>query len=156
MCVHAAGVIILVCKFVCDCEAIFSAHCVDVADAFVIEEVDGCDALLFDGETERNGLHLVNRVALVVVSVEHETEFVSVVVKHVCADLCVNRAAVIDVLFRFKFRTRRVGVILDARPVGVHDVSRAAAEGDFVTLVFFALEPVRIERVFVRYVYGER
>jgi len=156
LCVHAAGVIILVCKFVCDCKAIFSAHCVDVADAFVIEEVDGRDALLFHGETERNGLHLINRVALFVVSVEHETEFVAVVVKHVCADLCVNRAAFIDVLFRFKSRARRIGVILDARPVGVHYVSRATAEGDFVTLVFFALEPVRIERVFVRYVYGER
>ena len=131
----------------------------NVAYSLVVEEVDRLDGLLLDAEFERYRLCGVDCIAVLVhFAAVDKREFRTVfraIKRRVGFDLCVNRAAVKDILFCFEFRASRVGVVLHRAPVGEHSMRRRA-EGYRERLISLILVPGRVERVFVFYVERKR
>ncbi len=156
--IYAACVVAYIRKFRFECGefrfvvCILSDVCRDVADRFVVEEVDGLDGLLLDVEPERDLLRRIDRIAVLVhLAGVDKREFLAVlraVRSCVRFYLRVNRAAVKDILLRFEFRASGVGVVLDCRPVGEHRV-RVHTNRNVERVVFLALVPSRVESVFV-------
>ena len=101
-------------------------------------------------------MSFVNRIAVFVrFAGVDKCEIFAVRILDSCFDLCVNRAAVKDILLCFHLRTCRVGVVRHRAPIGVHGV-RCRTERHLISLVLFTLDPSRVERIFVRHRHVER